>query len=65
LNICNTYTRVRPVKTQLIYCKITSVATCFDTQSHHQASLEPYYFRYIKKQRTFLGSQNVYSRKAM
>ena len=38
------YSRVRSVKTQLIYCLITSVATCFDSQSHHQANLEPYQF---------------------
>ena len=36
------YSRVRSVKTQLIYCQITSVATCFDLQSHHKANLEPY-----------------------
>jgi len=34
--------RVKSVKTQLIYCQITSVTTCFDSQSHHQANLEPY-----------------------
>jgi len=42
------YSRVRSVKTQLIYCQITSMTTCFDSQSHHQVKLEPYYFRYIK-----------------
>jgi hypothetical protein len=36
------YSRVRSVKTQLIYCQITSEATCFDSQSHHPANLEPY-----------------------
>ena len=36
------HSRVRSFKTQLIYCLITSVATCFDSQSHHQANLEPY-----------------------
>jgi len=37
-----TYSRVRSVKTQLIYCQITSMTTCFDSQSHHQINLEPY-----------------------
>ena len=59
------YSRVRSVKTQLIYCQITSMTTCFDSQSRHQVNLEPYQFRYIKQQCTFLGSQNVYSNKRM
>ena len=46
------YSRVRSVKTQPIYCQITNVATCFDSQSHHQANLEPYQFRYINTLRT-------------
>ena len=28
--------------------KITSVATCFDSQRHHQVNLEPYLFNYSK-----------------
>ena len=41
------YSSVRSVKTQLIYCLITSVTTCFDSHSHHPVNLEPYQFRYI------------------
>jgi len=31
--------RVSSVKTQLIYCLITSVSTCLDSQNHHQANI--------------------------
>ena len=47
------YSRVRSVKTQLIYSQIASMTTCFDSQSHHEVNLEPRLFRYIKKQCTF------------
>jgi cell division protein FtsL len=36
------HSRVRSVKTQLICCLITSMTTCFDSQSHHQVNLELY-----------------------
>ena len=42
------YSIVRSVKTQLIYCKITSMTSCFDSQGHHEVNLEPYQFRYTK-----------------